>query len=551
MYRVFISSVQREFSKERKAIAAAIRKDRVLKLFFDPFLFEETVACNRSPQKVYLDEVRSCDVYLGVFGDQYGNMDDAGVSPTEREYDAATEAGKYRITFVKRSAARREEKERAFIGKIEAEVVRKSFASTSGLAEAVCDALVAFLKDRDQIATKSFDESFSRGVKMDDLDENKFRDYVRMVKEAGKVSFPENITPREVLIRMRALDETTGRIVNGALPLFAKRPEMFKPSWELRCLQFWGNEVTKPLPALHTYNGTVFELVDQALEFVMSHVDFWVGAPTSTTSGAAPTKSEFPPSAIREAIVNAVCHRDYTDNGCVQVMLFRNRLEIINPGTLPKGWTAAKLLKAHDSKPRNEIIARAMSWTSYVEKSGSGTGDIINKCRAWGLPDPEYCPDNVDFKTIIWRNEKVTPVTNLTPVKNLTPVRGGKAKKTRVDALKGLITTGGRTGGKNLPPVGRVTPVVAVALNRFEQIVLALSNGAMGCVDLAQQLGIVETKNLRRRYARVLLDDGIIEFTIPEKPNSRLQKYRLTAKGKRLAAGLRANGSSPVKGEST
>ena len=151
----------------------------------------------------------------------------------------------------------------------------------------------------------------------------------------------------------------------------------------------------------------------------------------------------------------------------------------------------------------------------------------------------------MDFKTIIWRNEKVTPV------KNLTPVRGGKAKKTRVDALKGLITTGGRTGGKNLPPVGRVTPVVAVALNRFEQIVLALSNGAMGCVDLAQQLGIVETKNLRRRYARVLLDDGIIEFTIPEKPNSRLQKYRLTAKGKRLAAGLRANGGSMVKGEST
>ena len=146
---------------------------------------------------------------------------------------------------------------------------------------------------------------------------------------------------------------------------------------------------------------------------------------------------------------------------------------------------------------------------------------------------------------------KVTPVTNLTPVKNLTPVRGGKAKKTRVDALKGLITTGGRTGGKNLPPVGKVTPVVAVALNRFEQIVLALSNGAMGCVDLAQQLGIVETKNLRRRYARVLLDDGIIEFTIPEKPNSRLQKYRLTAKGKRLAAGLRANGGMPVKGEST
>lgn len=198
----------------------------------------------------------------------------------------------------------------------------------------------------------------------------------------------------------------------------------------------------------------------------------------------------------------------------------------------PMQKDAAKSLKAHDSKPRNEIIARAMSWTSYVEKSGSGTGDIINKCRAWGLPDPEYCPDDVDFKTIIWRKEKVTPVTNLTPVKNLPPVgrssTSGKRAKTRGRALKELLLTGGKIAAENLPPVENLPTVKWMAANRFEQIVLALATRTMGSVDLAQQLGVVETKNLRRRYARVLLDDGIIEFTIPEKPNSRLQKYRLT-----------------------
>lgn len=180
----------------------------------------------------------------------------------------------------------------------------------------------------------------------------------------------------------------------------------------------------------------------------------------------------------------------------------------------PMQKDAAKSLKAHDSKPRNEIIARAMSWTNYVEKSGSGTGDIINKCRAWGLPDPEYYPDNVDLKTIIWRKKKVTPVMNLPPVRNLPPVKW-------------------------------------MAANRFEQIVLALATRTMGSEELTRIVGVGAARDLRRRYARVLLDDGIIEFTIPEKPNSRLQKYRLTAKGKRLAAGLRAKGSSPVKGEST
>jgi len=52
-------------------------------------------------------------------------------------------------------------------------------------------------------------------------------------------------------------------------------------------------------------------------------------------------------------------------------MLFQDRLEIINPGPLPRGLTVEDLYRAHDSIPRNRLIARAMSWTSYVEKSGS------------------------------------------------------------------------------------------------------------------------------------------------------------------------------------
>lgn len=92
---------------------------------------------------------------------------------------------------------------------------------------------------------------------------------------------------------------------------------------------------------------------------------------------------------MQEALVNAVCHRDYTSNACVQVMLFRDRLEIINPGTLPKGTTREDLYRPHDSNPRNEIIAQSMSWTSYVEKSGNGTREIIRKCVEHGLADCE------------------------------------------------------------------------------------------------------------------------------------------------------------------
>ena len=84
-------------------------------------------------------------------------------------------------------------------------------------------------------------------------------------------------------------------------------------------------------------------------------------------------------------------------------MLFRDRLEIINPGPLPQGISVEDLYRTHDSVPRNSLIARAMSWTSYVEKSGSGTGVIIDKCTEHGLARPEFDPTSGFFKTIIWR----------------------------------------------------------------------------------------------------------------------------------------------------
>jgi predicted HTH transcriptional regulator len=143
-------------------------------------------------------------------------------------------------------------------------------------------------------------------------------------------------------------------------------------------------------------------MIEEALAFVMSRIDHEVGEPLR--GGVAPGRDELPELAVREAIVNAVCHRDYADNGSVQIMLFSDRLEILNPGTLPKGWTAERLLRTHDSKARNLTIAQALNWAGYVEKSGNGTESIVRRCLEVGLPKPEYHPDNVDFKAVIWRN---------------------------------------------------------------------------------------------------------------------------------------------------
>ena len=114
-----------------------------------------------------------------------------------------------------------------------------------------------------------------------------------------------------------------------------------------------GTEVAKPIPSYQVYKGTAFELVDQAVDFVLSKINRSIG--TRAESVRAPRTYEIPVEVVTEAIVNAVAHRDYTENGSVQVMLFADRLEVRNPGRLPPLLTLEKLREAHRSVPGNPL----------------------------------------------------------------------------------------------------------------------------------------------------------------------------------------------------
>jgi len=112
------------------------------------------------------------------------------------------------------------------------------------------------------------------------------------------------------------------------------------------------------------------------------------------SSVQAPVDFEIPLDAVREAIVNAVAHRDYTSNASIQVMLFKNRLEVWNPGHLPPGITIEQLYQVHESFPTNPLIANPLYLAGYAERLGTGTADIIKKCVAIGLKPPTFSQSN-------------------------------------------------------------------------------------------------------------------------------------------------------------
>jgi len=205
-----------------------------------------------------------------------------------------------------------------------------------------------------------------------------------------------------------------------------------------------------------------------------------------------PVEYEIPREVVVEAIVNAVAHRDYTSNGSVQVMLFADRLEVWNPGALPPSLTLEKLRHPHGSVPFNPQLAEPLYLTKYIERMGTGTGDMIRRCREVGLPEPRLTVSD-GFVTTIWRKA-------------------------------GQVT-------------GQVDPWVM-------RVVEACSTKDLKSAEIQEVAGIRHRETFQRNYLDKLLEDELLERTIPNKPNSRLQKYRLTEKG-RLLLGVLRKGNSP------
>ena len=383
--RIFISSVQSEFARERMALRDYLRGDILTRRFFDVFLFEDMPASDRRSDEVYLDEVERCDLYVGLFGRDYGSEDGQGISPTEREFDCATARGAHRLIFLKETEARHP-KMLALIGKAESGLIRKRFNTAEELVAGLYAALVEYLQTRELIRWGPFDASPCMKATLEDLDVEKMARFVRRARSARQFPLPESALPEEMLEHLNLLSD--GRPANAAVLLFGRSPQRFMISSEIKCAHFHGTRIAKPIPSYQVYKGTVFELVDQAADFVLGKIALSVG--TRAESVRAPVTYEIPKEVVIEAVVNAVAHRDYTSNGSVQVMLFADRLEVWNPGRLSPSLTLERLRGPHGSVPVNPLLARSLYLAEYIERMGTGTLDMIRRCAGAGLPEPEF-----------------------------------------------------------------------------------------------------------------------------------------------------------------
>jgi ATP-dependent DNA helicase RecG len=215
---------------------------------------------------------------------------------------------------------------------------------------------------------------------LNDLDLGRVKRFVEHARAARRLEVKPD-TPAERVLRQLKLVRDSKPSVAGVL-LFGRSPTQFLPQATVRCARFKGEtEVT--FLDMQVVGGTVIEQVEAVMEFARRNL-----AMAAKIEGALERKEtwEYPLVALREAVINAVCHRDYASAASVQLRIFDDRLEVWNPGGLPPELSVSDLRVSHASIPRNKLIADAFFLIGYVEQFGTGTQRMIGLLQQAGLP---------------------------------------------------------------------------------------------------------------------------------------------------------------------
>jgi len=230
-----------------------------------------------------------------------------------------------------------------------------------------------------QTIGSSWDSRLS-DAKHEEIDAGNVMEYIKLANQTGRKRIEEK--PMDVLKKMDLTKD--GRMTWAAVLLFGKTPQKFVSQARVHCGRF-KDEITIIDDAM--IEGTLIEQVDKTIEFVKKHLKL-----KFEITGEARRKEEweYPLPAIREAVINAICHRDYTELGDIQIRIYEDELIVWSPGKLPRGITIEDLSKMHKSVLRNRLIAKVFFDIAFIESWGTGINRMTQTCIEQGLPKPIF-----------------------------------------------------------------------------------------------------------------------------------------------------------------
>jgi len=338
----------------------------------------------------------------------------------------------------------------------------------------------------------AFDELPMPELSADDLDLAAMKSIFKEDRKLGE----------KELITLKLLTHEQGRLVptKGAVLLFGRdRTRYFPDAW-IQCGRFVGQDKAEIFDHIELYDH-----LPQAVESIMLFLKKHAMRGADFSEIRRKDVWSIPLTILREAVVNALVHADYSQIGApMRVAFFDDRIEIENPGILLPGMTIEDV-KQGVSKIRNRVIARVFRELELIEQWGSGVRRMFKEAKALGLPEPEIIEIGMRVRFIVYLAEPV-----------VLPLRSRSSRD--------------QVGTKQGPSRDQVG--TKLKLNNEQIKVLHACVNESGITALMSVAGRSNRTKFRNQVLSPLLSNELIEMTQPDSPRSPTQKYRLAAKGK-------------------
>lgn len=260
-----------------------------------------------------------------------------------------------------------------------------------------------------------FDEEIVEGATIDDLDRAKLENYVAQLRRIRSRTPYTNKPLEQVLVQRRIVREIGGvlRPTLAGLLVFGTYPQEYEPQLVITFLQFYGTTETEKTPRgarfldNRKFEGAIPEMVEEAVDYALVSM-----RKSSLIEGLLRRDiPEYPIEAVREAVLNAVAHRDYSQyvhGAYIQIRLFADRLEIQSPGGLYGNVTEETL--EDEQSTRNRVLMQLMEDLHLVENRGSGIRTMIEAMRAASLGPPRFLDRRSSFWVTFYNHTLMSPV---------------------------------------------------------------------------------------------------------------------------------------------
>ena len=380
----------------------------------------------------------------------------------------------------------------------------------------------------------------------EDFDREKFDSWMRLS------GITAGSTVEDVLVNIEVAERTGDRLLfrNAGVLFFAKKVRRFFPEAYVTCLLGKGPDKVHILDR-KDFDAGIATDIEETMRFVERNTRMAYRIKGLRRQNIP----EYPMEAVREAVTNAVMHRDWFFEGAnVFVEVYTDRIKVISPGDLPKGLTPANLGQV--SIRRNPLIADLLHRIDFIEKAGTGIRRIREGARQQDCPEPEF--DVGRFVTVTFRpnpkvregrdtrgagevagtvTEQVEDATDQVAEQVMDPA----AQVTgQVEGTTGQVTeqVEGTTGQVTEQVTEQVEGTTAQVTGQVagegghEARLLRVMSGEMTGRGIQEALGLRHRVHFREAYLLPALRAGLIEMTIPDKPRSSKQRYRLTPAGR-------------------